>query len=71
LTGAPISVVAPVSRPAGLNAVPAAVNTRKRFYRRAVPDNVIVGTGSYFPEQVVTNDDIERDAPGEGTSPTA
>jgi 3-oxoacyl-[acyl-carrier-protein] synthase-3 len=27
-----------------------------------VPDNVIVGTGSYLPEQVVTNDDIEREA---------
>jgi 3-oxoacyl-[acyl-carrier-protein] synthase III len=39
-----------------------AVNTRTRFYRRAVPDNLIVGTGSYLPEHVVTNDDIEREA---------
>jgi 3-oxoacyl-[acyl-carrier-protein] synthase-3 len=54
--------VVPVSKPAGLNLVPVAVNTRKRLYRRAVPDNVIVGTGSYLPEQVVTNDDIEREA---------
>ena len=27
-----------------------------------MPDNVIVGTGSYLPAQVVTNDDIEREA---------
>jgi 3-oxoacyl-[acyl-carrier-protein] synthase III len=27
-----------------------------------VPHNAIVGTGSYLPEQVVTNDDIEREA---------